>query len=72
MYLMFSEILKEQLRDLCMSQKHLAEEAGVSECQVSHYISGDRLPNIRNFYKICDATGMDPGEILEIMYGGDK
>lgn len=66
----FSEILKEQLKDLYMSQKHLSEEAGVSESLISHYIKGDRLPNVRNFYKICDATGMDPGEILNYMYGG--
>lgn len=70
--MMFSEILKEQLKDLYMTQKHLAEESGLRECQISHYIRGDRLPNIRNFYRICDATGMDPGDILEIMYGGDK
>ena len=40
----FSDRLRQALNNAGMTQKQLADAAGVTEAAVSHYLAGDRIP----------------------------
>lgn len=53
----FSERLSEMIKLNNLSQKKLAEKAGVTEAAMSHYIKGDRFPRASVLSRIADALG---------------
>ncbi|MEE0999809.1 MAG: helix-turn-helix transcriptional regulator [Treponemataceae bacterium] len=63
-------LMGEKLKDLLLkrgiSQKELAQIAGVTEAAVSHYISGDRAPRGAILLKIANALGTTTDFLLSI------
>lgn len=47
-----------------MSQKALAERAGITEAAVSHYIKGDRTPNSMTIKAIAEALDVSASFLL--------
>lgn len=47
-----------------MTQKELAQIAGITESAVSHYISGDRVPRGVTLMKIANALGTTTDDLL--------
>jgi transcriptional regulator with XRE-family HTH domain len=43
----------------------LAEELGVTDAAISHYIEGRNLPKARNLVKLSEITGIPCSELLE-------
>lgn len=56
--------LKLLIANLGLSQKDLSVKAGLTECAVSKYISGERIPNAGSLIRIAHATGVSPNWIL--------
>ena len=63
-------LMGEKLKDLLLkrgiSQKELAQRAGVTEAAVSHYISGDRVPRGAILLNIANALGTTTDFLLSI------
>ena len=63
-------LMGEKLKDLLVkrgiSQKELAQRAGVTEAAVSHYISGDRAPRGAILLNIANALGTTTDFLLSI------
>ncbi len=57
--------LKQLLTEKNMSQKALADTAGLTEATVSRYIAGTRQPSIENLKKIADALSVSMGFFVE-------
>ena len=55
----FSKRLREEMEGCGMTQKELADEAGLSEPTISHYLNVQRLPSIKSIINICFALGID-------------
>ncbi|MBR5668484.1 MAG: helix-turn-helix transcriptional regulator [Spirochaetales bacterium] len=53
----FSERLLELIQSKNLTQKELAEKAGVTEAAMSHYIKGDRFPRASVLARIADSLG---------------
>ncbi len=51
----FNERLAMLLQRKSMTQKELAEKAGVTEAAMSHYLKGDRTPRATVIARIADA-----------------
>lgn len=47
-----------------MTQRELAQIAGITESAVSHYISGDRVPRGVTLMKIANALGTTTDDLL--------
>lgn len=47
-----SSIIFEGMRAAGLNQKELATKTGVAEATISRYLSGDRIPNIKNLKRI--------------------
>ena len=56
----FSERLSELLMEKNMTQKQLAEKAGITEAAVSHYLRGDRKPRSPVLLRIANALDTTP------------
>ena len=63
---LMGEKLKELLLKRGISQKELAQRAGVTEAAVSHYISGDRAPRGAILLNIANALGTTTDFLLSI------
>ena len=61
----FSLRLEEMLKSRRMTQKELAEKAGVTEAAMSHYIKGDRTPRSTVLARIATAIGTTSDYLLE-------
>lgn len=48
-----------------MTQKELAQKAGITESAISHYIKGDRVPRGVNLVKIANALGTSTDFLLD-------
>jgi transcriptional regulator with XRE-family HTH domain len=57
MGLTLGERIKELSLKARLSQKELAERAGVTEAAISHYIKGDRSPRAEVLSRIASALG---------------
>lgn len=57
-------ILKK-LTELDMTQKDLADGAGIHVQSVYNHTRGDHLPSVLNLYKICKTLGVTMDEICE-------
>ena len=53
----FSGRLADLIKSKQLSQKKLAEMAGVTEAAMSHYLKGDRFPRASVLSRIADALG---------------
>lgn len=60
----------EVLREKNMTQKMLAEMAGITEAAVSHYIKGDREPRSGTLKLIAGALGVSATFLLGMGTGG--
>ncbi len=58
--------LKELLESQGMSQKELAEKAGITESAVSHYLKGDRIPRGAILLNIAKALGVSTDYLLNL------
>ena len=61
----FSQRLEEQIKMRRMTQKELAEKAGVTEAAMSHYIKGDRTPRSSVLSRIASALGTTSDFLME-------
>lgn len=64
----FSENLIELLKDARMSQRELADAAGLSESSVSDYIHGRKLPGIKAVINIAYVLGRSLDELIDFGY----
>ena len=53
----FRERLAEMIKAKGLSQKELAQLAGVTEAAMSHYVKGDRIPRASVLVRIAEALG---------------
>lgn len=61
----FSNNLKDKLEDFNMTQKDLSYDTGISEATISYYLSGERMPSVKNVINIacclyCDIKDLVP------------
>lgn len=67
----FGQNLEEMLVEANMTQRELAEDTGLSEGAISHYINQRRMPTVRALVNIAYSLNcsfdelMDFGDILE-------
>lgn len=61
---MIGRNIKRVLERQGKTQRELAEEIGVTECSVSRYINGDRVPKATMFAKIADALGVTTDQLI--------
>lgn len=57
------EYIKVGLAINSITQKELANKAGVTESAISHYIKGDRIPNIATMVRIAKVLNIDLNEL---------
>ncbi|MBP5491348.1 MAG: helix-turn-helix transcriptional regulator [Clostridiales bacterium] len=57
-----NENIKEILREKNLTQKQLAAKLGLSECSLSRYLKGSRIPQNEDAHKIADFLGIYPKE----------
>ena len=60
----FALRLAELLKRRRMTQKDLADEAGITASAVSRYVNGSREPHLSALIAICEALGTTPNELL--------
>lgn len=60
MSMTIGERLKRIIRMRGMTQKQLAEKAGIPEPSLSQYLRGKRIPRTKTIQKICDALHISP------------
>lgn len=51
----FADKLRKFLKEKGLTQRELSKLAGCTECAVSRFVHGDRLPQIKLFYRIAKA-----------------
>ncbi len=69
----FAQRLNSCLSKAQISQLELANRTGLKPSQINHFCCGRRLPNLRNFAKICESLPTaDPRFLmgLPLKYGG--
>lgn len=57
------EYIKVGLAINSITQKELADKSGVTESAISHYIKGDRIPNIATMVRIAKVLNIDLNEL---------
>ena len=60
--LSLNENIKEILREKNLTQKQMAAKLGISECSISRYLNGTRIPQEEDARKIADFLGVYPKE----------
>lgn len=60
----FNEQLRAVLKQKGMTQKLLAEKAGITESAISHYLAGDRFPRSRTIARIAGALNISVDTLL--------
>ena len=64
---MVDEKLKFALEMRGMTQKELANKAGLTEVSICRYVNGDRAPNAKTIIKICKALNISADWLLGLM-----
>ena len=54
----FSRWLGEMIRTREMSQLQVAQHAGINTSNITHYLYGSRIPNLKTFLILLDVFGM--------------
>jgi transcriptional regulator with XRE-family HTH domain len=62
----FAKKLKESRLDRKISQRELAKRTGLLASNICHFEQGNRLPNLRNLYKLCVALNISANYLLNI------
>lgn len=57
--------LREEMDRRGMTQRDLAEKAGVTEVSISRYVHGERMPRYAILKSIARALGTTPGYLTE-------
>ncbi|WP_275099124.1 helix-turn-helix domain-containing protein [Sedimenticola hydrogenitrophicus] len=66
----FAQRLNSCLHQARISQLELANRTGLKPSQINHFCCGRRLPNLRNFTKICRSLpGADPRFLMGLKEG---
>ena len=55
----FSKYLKEMIEQSGLTQREVAEKAGITEVSLSRYLHEDRLPGIYTTYRVLEALGKE-------------
>ena len=55
--------LNEYRRDKALTVREMAEKSGISELQVRNYLYRNREPLIGAALRLCEALGVQPGEV---------
>lgn len=61
----FGQNLKDMLDYANMTQRELADTAGLSDSSVSHYLHGQKMPGIRAIINIAHALDVDVSELID-------
>ena len=61
----FNVRLENMLKERFMTQKGLAEKAGITEAAVSHYVKGDRIPRSSVLARIAQALDTTSDYLME-------
>lgn len=56
--------IRRLLIDKGLMQKELAQMVGVTQSAMSHYVKGDRMPNVMTFGKIARVLGVSMEYLL--------
>lgn len=59
-------IISEKLKAMGLSQKEFAEQVGVKESSISHYINGERVPRGAILLKIANLLNISTETLLGI------
>lgn len=62
---LFGDNLRFMLYEANMTQRELADAAGLSESVVSDYINKRKMPGIRAVLNIANALDVDIGELID-------
>ncbi len=66
----FARRLNHCLDQARISQLELANRTGLKPSQINHFCCGRRLPNLRNFSKICQSLPLvDPRYLMGLREG---
>jgi plasmid maintenance system antidote protein VapI len=57
--------IKVELVEREMTQKDLAEAIGVGRPAVNHYIKGHKSMPMPTFFKVAEALGLSPRELMQ-------
>lgn len=61
----FGDNLSDMLRNMNMTQKELADAAGISESMVSDYVHKKRAPRLRTIINIAYALNCSVDELMD-------
>lgn len=62
---MDAEKVKRLIQDKGLKQKYIAEQAGLTEQQLSDILNGRKRLQVEYIMPICSAIGISPNELLE-------
>ncbi len=63
----FGPVLRQMRQEKGLTQEKLSEVLGVAAPYVSMLESGHKYPNLEMLFKISEALGTRPGDILDAM-----
>jgi transcriptional regulator with XRE-family HTH domain len=59
-------------RSLGYSQSELARKCGLHPSAIAHFEASRRVPSLKNFQRLCDATETDPRSMLPVLDGPNR
>ena len=62
--------IKELIKKNNISQTELARLTGITDCTMSRYMSGQRIPTVRNLVRIAKALNTSTDYLLGLKAGG--
>ena len=65
----FGDNLADILREYRLTQRELADAAGLAESSISQYIHKQTIPSLKAIINIADALGMSIDELIDF---GDR
>lgn len=68
----FNERIRMLLEEQHLSQKDLAQKAGITEASMSKYLSGERTPRIDVVVNLANALGVTADELIGNEIENDK
>ena len=66
----FSDNLKDLMKEAGMTQRELAEESGLTEASISRYIHKKRMPSVAALASI--AYALPCADLDDLLYFGDR
>ena len=65
----FGDNLRDMLSDANMTQRELADDTGLAEATISHYLNKRRMPTVRAIINIAYSLDCDINDLIDF---GDK